>query len=165
MSLDTMTDDRILDLVNVPKRVTNPQARRRIENGYARQNFTVQSEDGTLSTFEIYLRQNQRPEMQDNFSCGLRWIAPNGESLTLRRYNGPSHRHGNRLENATLDFKCHIHFASEKYIQSGLKAEGFAEETNRYRTLEGALHCLVTDCKITGIQTRPDALEQEDLFT
>ncbi len=46
--------------------------------------------------------------------------------------------------------------AAEKYIKSNRKAEGFAETTERYRTLEGALHCLITDCNISGIQTSPD---------
>jgi hypothetical protein len=36
--------------------------------------------------------------------------------------------------------------------------------TDRYNTVEGALHCLVTDCKISGISTTPDNMSQTKLF-
>ena len=57
-----------------------------------------------------------------------------------------------------------IHIATEKYLRANRKAEGFAEATKRYNSVEGALHCLVTDCKITGIQTTPDDASQTTLF-
>jgi hypothetical protein len=91
-------------------------------------------------------------------------IAANGEPLTLKRYNGPSHNHRNVLEKQQLGKNCHIHIATEKYIKSNRKPEGFAEVTARYNTLEGALHCLVTDCKIKGINTTPDNASQTKLF-
>ena len=66
----------------------------------------------------------------------------------------------NFLENAKLGYNCHIHLATEKYIRANWKAEGFAEISKRYNTVEGAFHCLVIDCKITGIQTKPDDVSQ-----
>jgi hypothetical protein len=64
-----------------------------------------------------------------------------------------------------LGLNCHIHIATEKYLKANRKAEGFAMVTDRYQTIEGALHCLVTDCKISGIQTSPDNLTQTKLFS
>ena len=90
-------------------------------------------------------------------------MAPNGETLTLKRYNGSSHNHPNKLENVKLGYNCHIHIATEKYILANRKAEGFAEVTDRYDSLEGALHCLVNDCKISGINTLPDITNQTKL--
>jgi hypothetical protein len=101
--------------------------------------------------------------MEDDFSCGLRWLAPNGESLTLTRYNGP-HVHKNRLEGTKFDSATHIHKASAKYIQANRKAEGFAVTTDNFFSLEGALHCLVTDCNISGLNTEPDDTSQIKLF-
>jgi hypothetical protein len=54
--------------------------------------------------------------------------------------------------------------ATEKYIKANRKAEGFAMATDKYDTVEGALHCLVTDCKISGINTTPDNTSQTKLF-
>lgn len=102
--------------------------------------------------------------MEDDFSCGISWIAPNGETLTLKRYNGPGHDHTNRLEKVRLGLNCHVHIATEKYIKANKKAEGFAEVTDRYNSVEGALHCLVVDCKISGISTTPDTTNQTKLF-
>ncbi len=88
--------------------------------------------------------------MEDDFSCGISWVSPSGEVLTLKRYNGPNHDHPNHLEKTRVGYNCHIHIATEKYIKANKKAEGFAEATKRYNSLDGALHCLITDCKISG---------------
>lgn len=112
----------------------------------------------------VYLRQNLLEGMHHDFSCGISWISPGGASLTLRRYNGPSHRHKNHLEGDSFQDKCHIHYATEKYINSNRRPEGFAKITDRFTTLNGALHCLVQDCNITGILTNPDTPSQFSLF-
>ena len=72
--------------------------------------------------------------MEEDFSCGISWVAPNGETLTLKRYNGSNHNHANHLEKVKLGYTCHIHIATEKYISANRKAEGFAEATERYNT-------------------------------
>lgn len=164
MAFESLTDDKIADLLNCPKRLTNPQARSKNKEGHEQINFKVTSTDGSGHKYEVYKRQNLREEMEDDFSCGISWIAPNGETLTLKRYNGPNHDHPNHLEKVRLGYTCHIHIATEKYIKANRKAEGFAEATKRYNTVEGALHCLVTDCKISGIQTSSDNLSQTKLF-
>ncbi|MHB8261284.1 MAG: hypothetical protein ACYDCN_08850 [Bacteroidia bacterium] len=164
MAFESLTDDKIADLLNCPKRLTNPQVRRTEKDGHEQFNYKVVALDGTDHKFELYKRQNLREGMEDDFSCGISWVAPNGKSLTLKRYNGPSHNHPNHLEKTKLGYKCHIHIATEKYITSNQKPEGFAEETDKYNSLEGALHCLVTDCKISGIKTTPDNSNQTNLF-
>lgn len=164
MAFESLTDDKIADLLNCPKRLTNPQARSKNKEGHEQINYKVTSTDGSEHQFEVYKRQNLREEMTEDFSCGISWIAPNGEILTLKRYNGPNHNHPNHLEKVRLGYTCHIHIASEKYIKANRKAEGFAEATKRYNTVEGALHCLVTDCKISGIQTSSDNSSQTKLF-
>lgn len=165
MAFESLTDDKIADLLSCPKRLKNPQARIKNKDGHAQLNFMVAALDNSGHEFEVYKRQNLREGMEDDFSCGINWIAPNGESLTLKRYNGPSHNHPNHLENVRLGYTCHIHIATEKYIKANRKAEGYAFSTQRYETIEGALHCLVTDCNISGITTTPDDTSQTKLFT
>ncbi len=156
MPFESLTDDKILDLINCPKQLKNPNAKGRSNNGCTLVNYKVVALDDSGNEFEVYKRQNMREGMEDDFSCGISWLSPNGESLTLRRYNGSSHNHPNHLEKEKTGFCCHIHYATEKYIKANRKPEGFAQPTNRYKTLNGALHCLVMDCKIGGIQTEPD---------
>lgn len=164
MAFESITDEKINQLLNCPKRLTNPQARKKAIEGREQVNYKLISLDDSAHKFEIYKRQNLRPGMEDDFSCGISWIAPNGESLTLARYNGSSHSHPNHLEKTKLQYECHIHFATEKYIKANRKPEGFAEETDRYSSLEGAFHCLVTDCNVSGIQTESDRSNQINLF-
>ncbi len=164
MAFESLTDSKILELIKCPKRLTNPQTRTKNKDGHEQINYKVISLDDSGHEFEVYKRQNLREGMEDDFSCGISWIAPNGESFTLKRYNGPSHNHPNQLEKVRLGYVCHIHIATEKYIKANRKPEGFAEETNKYTTVEGALHCLVTDCVISGIQTKPDNTSQISLF-
>jgi len=78
-----------------------------------------------------------------------------GETLTLARYNGSSHRHGE------IEYACHIHRATEEAIREGRKPESHAEQTTRYHRLSGALDCLVNDFHIEGLETQPD---QPELF-
>jgi len=164
MAFESLTDEKITGLLNCPKHLKNPNARSKNKDGHEQINYKVSATDDSGHQFELYKRQNLREGMEDDFSCGISWIAPNGETLTLKRYNGPNHDHPNHLEKIRLGYSCHIHIATEKYIKANRKAEGFAETTNRYNSIEGALHCLVTDCNITGIQTYPDDVNQTKLF-
>lgn len=164
MAFESLTENRIFDLIRCPKKVTNPSARSREIDGHVQLNYKVVAEDDSGYTFELYTRQNVRNGMHDDFSCGLRWIAPNGDSLTLKRYNGSSHNHLNHLTSERLGKVCHIHTASEQYIKANKKPEGYAETTNHYNSLAGALHCLIKDCNITGLSSSPDITNQPDLF-
>jgi hypothetical protein len=164
MAFESLTDDKIMDLLNCPKRLSTPHARKKIMDGNEQVNYKVIATDGSDYIFQVYLRQNLRPNMEKDFSCGISWISPSGEAVTLKRYNGASHSHKNHLEGDHFGYTFHIHFATEKYIRSNRKADGFAKVTDRYNTLNGAFHCLVTDCKISGIRTEPDNTSQTHLF-
>jgi len=163
MAFESVTDTKIAELIAMPKRVNNPGSRSKTKDGHEQYNYKLQSQVDDYE-FELYTRQNLRGGMEEDFSCGLSWLAPNGESFTLKRYNGSAHKHKNHLEGNTLEYRPHIHLSTEKYVQANRKAEGFAEETNRYNSLQGALHCLVTDCNITGIKTEADSTSQTKLF-
>ena len=63
----------------------------------------------------------------------------------LRRYNGRSHVHTNRIEGVRL-FGFHIHTATERYQALGLDEDAYAEETERYADFDSAVQCLMDDC-------------------
>jgi len=159
MGLETITQEKIDALLAMPKRITNPSAREKEKGVHKEKNYKVIGIDDNDITFKLFVRQNSL--LENDFSCGLLWNTPSGETLMLTRYNGGSHPHTNRIENQKFEAHCHIHKAQEKYLKAGKKAEGFAETTDRYTSVKGALHCLISDCNITGISTTPD---EADLF-
>jgi hypothetical protein len=154
MAFESLTDTRILDLLRMPKRVTNPTARNVADANHDRLDYVVESADGA-ERFKLFVRQNKT--ISDDFSCGLQWLPAGGEGLILARYNGSSHEHPNKLEGTKLSFVCHVHQTTERYLQANLKPEGFAAaEAAKYQTRDGALHQLVTDCNIAGLDTKAD---------
>ena len=94
--------------------------------------------------------------MEDDFSCGLLYTMPSGEKFTLIRYNGPSHNHANKLEKKKIGYVCHIHKATSRYLDKTGKGDGYAEPTERFTTLEGALSCLLKDNHISGLTAKSD---------
>lgn len=164
MAFESITDELISELITCPKRVLNANARSKQKDGHEQYNFNAIAIDGTDREFLIYKRQNLRSGVEDDFSCGFAWIASNGELLTLKRYNGSSHAHSNIIEKEKLGYVCHVHIATERYIKANRKPEGFAVVTNSYNSVNGAMHCLVKDCNITGITTYSDNISQIRLF-
>ena len=151
MNFSQLTDSDIHSLVSMPKRVTNPAARWTTYPGHRQKNYAVQGGD---LLFNLYLRQSDLH--QNNFSCGLWLLKPDGEKLTLLRYNGSSHPHGD------IHFKCHVHKATEAAISKGKKPEHYATETDEYHSLNGALFCICQDANISGLRDlKPD---EPDLF-
>jgi hypothetical protein len=140
MNFDQLTDDDITALIVMRKRVTNPVIRWQEKPGHKQRNHKVESGD---HFFELYLRQNTYDAA--DFSCGLKVIKPDGQPLTLLRYNGGGHIHGD------IKFACHIHQATYKAIAAGKKPESHAEPTKKYRSLDGALACLLEDACISGL--------------
>lgn len=143
-----LSDEEIGRLIGLRKIITNPKARRLDKRGSGQLNYDAQADTG--ERFKIYLRQNLR--IPEGFSCGLLYLADNGDSVTLARYNGSDHPHANPLDGgALLAPACHIHRATERYMRAGRKAEHFAEATSRYSDLTGALQALTQDCNVLGL--------------
>lgn len=153
MGAGNLTDEKIAALIAMPKRVTNPGARRKVSSKHEQVNYNVIGNDDE-TVFQIFARQSIK--IAESFSCGLLWISPSGESVTLIRYNGTSHPHENALERSRFEFHCHVHMATERYIAANKRAETYAETTDRYSTLSGAIHCLLKDCVVTGLDVGPE---------
>ena len=146
------TDQELADLRSMPKRVTNPGARwsdkPKTRPGHRQRTFQAEGQADQEVRFSVYQRQNLAD--RSDFSCGISYNPPGAPSLTLARYNGPSHEHGD------ISYRSHIHRASERAIAAGRKPEFEAQETNRFDTLEGALYCLIEDFNLAGLRAQPD---------
>ena len=150
----TYTDEELNDLAQAPKRVTDPGARwsakPTVHPVHRQRTFraTGATAEGEQLRFLIYQRQSLLDRL--NYSCGIIYLARGGEPLTLARYNGASHPHGD------IRYQPHIHRATEAAITDGRKPEHAAEETTRYQTLDGALACLIEDFSLSGMPADPD---------
>ncbi len=159
MSVDTLTDETISQLISEPKLVQNKRKRSARKLQHEERNYVVVSKDGKNS-YTLIIRQSL--VKSSDYSCGLMLNVKNSQNIMLVRYNGEGHPHTNPLEREKFECKCHIHRATERYIKAGRKAELYAEMTDRYRNSLEALKCLLIDCNISEFPEKLD-MKQMDL--
>ena len=122
---------------------TDWQARARMASKlcHKEQQLDVDGADG--SKFRLILRQSTVNLL--DYSAILAVLFPRTYHVfRLRRHNGRSHQHTNRLEGRSF-YDFHIHMATERYQENGLREDAYAEPTDRYTTFEEALSCLLSD--------------------
>jgi len=146
------TESELDELRSMAKRITNPRAhwlaKPKGRPAHRQRNFQVSRADDEEVRFLIYQRQGLEDEQ--DFSCGIAYLPRGAPPLTLARYNGPSHEHGD------ISYRQHIHRASEAAIAAGRKAEADATETDRFETVDGALACLTEDFNVSGVDVQHD---------
>ena len=152
------TDGQLEALRKMPKRVINPRAqwteKPTGKPAHRQRNFKLEARAvGEVLRFQIYERQSLT-EIR-SFSCGIIFLPTNAPSLTLARYNGGSHRHGD------IRFCPHIHLASNEAIAAGRKPDSDATRTDRFDSLVRARACLVEDFHVSGLS----AIHQLSLFS
>lgn len=140
----TYSDAQIAALLNERKPLPRtwrvpPQLKR---NGQqAERQFDLIGQES--SSFVVILRQNLINPLDFSAILAVR-VPGSNQVFRLRRYNGATHRHRNRIEgDAFATF--HIHTATERYQEEGPHEDSFAEPTARYTNLTEALACLVED--------------------
>lgn len=147
---DYLTDDNIEDLLCRPKTIPLPERRKlnsenwREKNGYWRAEVSVETDSN--EKFDIFIRQAL--DDHTDFSVGLKVTFKDGSKVNLIRCNGLHGRHRNDLENSFFEDQCHVHVATERYIKNGSAAEKYAETTDMYENLNGALKYILDRCNI-----------------
>lgn len=145
---DFLTDDDIERLIAEPKPipddflVTIHQYRQKA--GHHESDVELDGADG--SVFQIRVRQSVFNRL--DFSVILLVETKTGW-FRLRRYNGLSHEHTNRLERDRFR-GYHVHYATERYQRLGADEDAFAEPTDRYADVQSALECMASDCHLVG---------------
>ena len=157
MSEVLWSDDELEFHRSVSKRVTNPQAEWKTNDRVRHKHriFNLVSEDNNKNKYILYQRQNLR-DFSD-FSCGLSLVQHGGRPVSLIRYNGANHQHGDIL------YTCHIHRATHKALLEGRKIDWYAHESSEYQNLMGALWCIVRACNVRGMADKN--LAQLDIFS
>ena len=141
------TDAEIAALIAEPKPVTQRQGNfiTRKLNRYETATINVLGDAG--SDFRVIFRPNR--QNPSNFSIVLA-VQPveGGHIFHLRRYDG-RHWHRNRLESTSRNkdrfYDFHIHTATERYQESSFPDDGYAEVTDRYHDMDGAIKYMAGD--------------------
>ncbi|HII30337.1 hypothetical protein COT48_03275 [Candidatus Woesearchaeota archaeon CG08_land_8_20_14_0_20_47_9] len=99
----------------------------------------VQSKSGR--TFKLIVRQSQVNPLDFSVIFG---VMINGKLFRLRRYNGDSHEHTNKIERNKMD-GFHIHKATERYQSIGFREDAYSEKTTKYSDWRTALNAMISD--------------------
>jgi len=140
-----LSDKEITKLITEPKIL--PQnyqelVKLKSKRGHKEAELDLDGTDG--SKFRLILRQSSFDPF--DFSVILAYHVPKTNVLfRLRRYNGKSHEHTNKIEGETF-YDFHIHHATERYQQLGLREDGYATLANQYADLHGALQSVLKEC-------------------
>jgi len=122
--------------------------------GHKEAQYDVTGTSGT--DYRVIIRQSVHNLF--DFSIILAHLSKTtNQVFRLRRYNGKSHEHTNQIERDRF-YGFHMHTATQRYQERGLKEDGFAEPTDRYSDLAGALDCLIADCGFIQPADRPARL-------
>lgn len=146
----TYTDSEIATLISerkqLPSGFNNPKFISKADRIEVKLNAI--GDDGHV--FHIVIRQNS--DDPDDFSVILAVRlrpSPSEQLFHLLRYDGKSHEHTNHLESTRRckDTFCdfHIHIATARYQESKRRDDGYAEITDRYTDIHGAIRCLLED--------------------
>ena len=144
---DILTDDQIKTLLAEPKTLPEELSGltlplRSVKLGHKEAQYDITGSSG--NDFRIITRQNNFNAF--DFSVILAYLPPmTNQVFRLRRYNGKSHEHTNRIESEKF-YGFHIHIATERYQRESEIEDGYAESTTRYGDLKGAIQCLISDC-------------------
>jgi len=143
------TDLEINDLIKETKNIevndyNNLLNLTRQKKQHLEKEVVIKKNDG--SSFIIIIRKNKLNII--DFSVILGYVPHKSNSVfRLRRYNGKSHGHTNKIEKDSF-YGFHIHTATERYQQLGMKEDFFAEPTSKYSDINGAVSNLFNDCII-----------------
>ena len=160
-----LTDAEISELLAEPKRCDGALLQKLVRNmrhkkgpgaGYMENSIEIARLSPEEGRFYIIVRVNIENPL--DFSVILGYSSGGSRIFRLRRCNGKSHEHTNRIEKVKF-YDFHIHMATERYQRAGMKEDRYAEVTDRYADFRGALRCLASDC---GIDAAP--VEQGGLF-
>lgn len=118
------------------------QLKLRRKGGHKEYDLDIDGEHGNM--FRLKLRQSVKKPFNFSAILTVRQQPKSSEFFRLLRYNGLHAPHTNPIDGNIID-DYHIHKATERYQERGFDEDTYAEVTDRYDDLEGALNCLLED--------------------
>ncbi|MBU2601806.1 MAG: hypothetical protein KKA32_06515 [Actinobacteria bacterium] len=156
----SLTDVEIMQLLTERKQLP-PDYRAAIQvkpkRGHKERELEVKGDGG--NSFRLVIRQSILDPL--DFSVILIYRpAESNQLFRLRRHNGRSHEHTNTLEGETF-YDFHIHMATERYQDSGLREDSYAEPTGRFVDLGSAITCMLKDCGFSSSDMQTTIFDEE----
>ncbi len=152
------SDSEISQMIREAKALPDnytPPIQLRGKRGHKERKLDVTGDSG--KQYRLILRQSNFNAL--DFSIILAFKPTVSSQLfRLRRYNGKHGEHTNKIEGNTF-YNFHIHEATERYQEIGMREDAYAEPTDRYGDYREAFHCMLHDC---GFQ--PSSENQNSLF-
>lgn len=150
-----LTDAQIANLVKEPKHLGRSvdAILRGMKGKTGREGFlqnTVKfARTASKDKWLLYLRNSPGNPHGTDFSCGLGLIpAGRSDAFMIRRYNGNSHEHTNKIEKTPPFRDFHIHTATARYQKSSYDDDEFAERTDLFDDFHSAFQTLLTECNV-----------------
>jgi hypothetical protein len=111
------------------------------KRGHAERELDVRGDGG--SEFRLIVRQSVVNPLDFSVILAYRPAGTN-QLFRLRRYNGRSHEHTNPIERQTF-YDFHVHTATERYQELGLREDTYAEPADRFSDLHEAVGCMLNE--------------------
>ena len=154
------SDQKITALIEERKVLPNNwrnKFRRRMNRGSNEYLLNITGEDG--NKFRVIVRMSISDELNFSVVLGVK-VPPPKKFFRLKRYNGDYHLHTNTIEDQEIE-GFHIHTATERYQVNGPREAAYAEPTQRYDDINGALKCLFADANFENPYELQDTLFEE----
>ena len=153
------SDQKIAELINERKVLSNNRRskfRKTTHRGNDEYRLNVIGEEG--NAFQVIVRISVFNKLNFSVILGVK-VPPPKKFFRLKRYNG-DHEHTNTIEDEKLN-GFHIHTATERYQVNSVREEDYAELTERYTNVNGALKCLFADANFEDPNALQDTLFEE----
>ena len=153
------SDQKITALIEERKVLPNNwrnKFRKRMNRGSNEYLLNITGEDG--NKFRVIVRMSISDELNFSVVLGVK-VPPPKKFFRLKRYNG-NHQHTNTIEDKVV-MGFHIHTATERYQVNSVREEDYAEPTERYTDVNGALKCLFADANFEDRNALQDTLFEE----
>ena len=159
----TYTDEYIAHLISCPKKITEaPKKEDSLISGSYRNMVQLKSKEDL--EFSMFIRRLNA--LDELFSIGLIYHPNEGSGqIVVLRCNGPHGDHTNYPAGDEHFTNHHIHRATQKAIETGLKPERFAEVAQEFATYDEALAYFVKTANITDADKYFSIRRQPTLFT
>ena len=153
------TDQEITALIKERKVLPDnwgSKFKKRMNRGSNEYLLNITGEKG--NKFRVIVRMSVSDELNFSVVLGVK-VPPPKKFFRLKRYNG-NHEHTNTIEDEKVS-GFHIHTATERYQVNSVREEDYAEPTERYTDVNGALKCLFADANFEDTNALQDTLFEE----
>jgi hypothetical protein len=142
-------DTAIATIISAPKLISSDDYDNlfhlsREKKQHKEKDITIPRDDE--SSYKLIIRSSKINPLDFSVILAL-CFSDSNRMFKLRRYNGKSHRHRNKIEDQVF-YDFHVHEATERYQRLGVKEEYFAQPTSEYSDLTGAIRVCMKECNI-----------------